>query len=92
MPPDRASRYVKSTVAAIDVMTVVGNELICDKCSSWISLGASCLRNRARIRIHGRTKGWSQQGPKDLCPNCTPRAAGAAHVPLESEHPAAITG
>jgi hypothetical protein len=53
-------------------MTVVGNELICDQCSKWISLGASCLRNRTRIRSHGITKGWGQQGTKDLCPKCRP--------------------
>jgi hypothetical protein len=51
-------------------MTVVGNELICDRCSRWISLHASCLRNRSRIRTHGATNGWGKQGAKDLCPKC----------------------
>jgi hypothetical protein len=51
-------------------MTVVGNELICDRCSSWISLHASCLRNRSLVRTHGTKKGWGQQGAKDLCPKC----------------------
>ncbi len=67
-------------------MTVVGNELVCDQCSSWITLNASCLRNRARIRIHGRTKGWGQQGAKDLCPKCRPDREGAALVAASDEH------
>ena len=62
-------------------MTVVGNELICDQCSKWISLGASCLRNRTRIRSHGITKGWGQQGTKDLCPSVVP----TARMPLRPE-------
>jgi hypothetical protein len=64
-------------------VTVVGNELICDRCSSWISLGASCLRNRTRIRTYGQSKGWSQQAAKDLCPKCRPVSTNAV-VPSEA--------
>lgn len=51
-------------------MTVVGNDLICDRCNTWLRIPSAFLRSAPSIRAFGAKKGWVARSGKDFCIAC----------------------